>query len=67
MSEERELNARLQTLEGIEAPDKLEEIAKEEAATRLAEVHANLADIEAESGPARAAQLLSGTFTYILS
>ncbi|KAF9513054.1 hypothetical protein BS47DRAFT_1372655 [Hydnum rufescens UP504] len=57
---ERELNVRLQTLEGIEAPDKLEEIAKEEAVTRLAEVHANLADIEAESGPARAAQLLSG-------
>lgn len=61
MSEERDLNTRLQVLEGLEAPDKSQEIAREEAVTRLAEVHASLADIEAESGPARAAQLLSGS------
>ena len=60
MSEERELNARLTAMEAEVSPDKALEVAKEEASSRLAEVHASLADMEAESGPARAAQLLSG-------
>jgi hypothetical protein len=34
--------------------------AKDEVSGRLAEVHASLAEMEAESGPARAAALLAG-------
>lgn len=63
MSEERELNAKLAKLEAND-PDNDVEALKEEAESRLTEVHANLIDIEAASGPARAAQLLSGKFTY---
>jgi ATP-binding cassette subfamily F protein 3 len=33
---------------------------RDEVSGRLAEVHANLADMDAESGPARAAALLAG-------
>lgn len=60
MAEEKQLNVQLAQYESIENPSKADEDAKGEAETRLAEVHANLADIEAESGPARASQLLSG-------
>ncbi|KAH9921341.1 P-loop containing nucleoside triphosphate hydrolase protein [Fomitopsis serialis] len=59
LREETELNQKLQELEG-EGDDKRFEDAREEAQTRLAEVHARLADMEAESGPARAAALLAG-------
>ncbi|KZT68794.1 hypothetical protein DAEQUDRAFT_738491 [Daedalea quercina L-15889] len=59
LREEAELNQKLQELEG-EGDDKRFEDAREEAQTRLAEVHARLADMEAESGPARAAALLAG-------
>lgn len=60
LAEEKQLNVQLAQYESTESPSKTDEEAKEEAQTRLAEVHANLADIEAESGPARASQLLSG-------
>lgn len=60
MTEEKSINATLQKFEAIGDPTKSDEEAKEEAETRLAEVHASLADIEAESGPARASQLLNG-------
>ncbi|KAI0668681.1 P-loop containing nucleoside triphosphate hydrolase protein [Trametes maxima] len=59
LREEAALNAKLAELEG-EGDDKRFEDAREEASTRLAEVHARLAEMEAESGPARAAALLAG-------
>ena len=59
MKEEATLNARLQELEA-ENDEKRFDDAREEAQTRLAEVHARLAEMEAESGPARAAALLAG-------
>lgn len=63
LAEEKQLNAQLAQYESLTSPEKSDEIAKEEAETRLAEVHASLADIEAESGPARASQLLSGEYS----
>lgn len=65
LAEEKQLNVQLAQYESIENPSKIDEDAKGEAETRLAEVHANLADIEAESGPARASQLLSGKFPFV--
>ncbi len=59
LREEIVLNAKLQQLEA-ENDDKRFDDARDEAQTRLAEVHARLADMEAESGPARAAALLAG-------
>ncbi|KIP02563.1 hypothetical protein PHLGIDRAFT_111934 [Phlebiopsis gigantea 11061_1 CR5-6] len=59
LKEEASLNAKLQELEA-ENDEKRFDDAREEAQTRLAEVHARLADMEAESGPARAAALLAG-------
>ncbi|OCH88972.1 hypothetical protein OBBRIDRAFT_757229 [Obba rivulosa] len=59
MREEATLNAQLTELEG-EGDDKRFEDAREEAQTRLTEVHTRLAEMEAESGPARAAALLAG-------
>ncbi|KAL4254534.1 ABC transporter domain-containing protein [Abortiporus biennis] len=59
MREEAHLNAQLAELDK-ENDEKRFEDAREEAQTRLAEVHARLADMEAESGPARAAALLAG-------
>ena len=53
------LNAQLSELEA-EGDDKRFEDAREEASARLAEVHARLSDMDAESGPARAAALLAG-------
>ncbi|KAF7800315.1 hypothetical protein EIP86_011564, partial [Pleurotus ostreatoroseus] len=59
LREEAALNAKLTELEA-ENDDKRFDDAREEAQTRLAEVHARLADMDAESGPARAAALLAG-------
>jgi ATP-binding cassette, subfamily F, member 3 len=59
LKEEATLNAKLAELDG-EGDDKRFEDAREEASERLAEVHARLAEMEAESGPARAASLLAG-------
>ena len=59
LKEEAVLNAKLAELEA-EGDDKRFEDAREEAQERLTEVHARLAEMEAESGPARAASLLAG-------
>jgi ATP-binding cassette subfamily F protein 3 len=59
LKEEASLNARLATLEK-EGDDKRFEDAREEASSRLADVHARLSDMDAESGPSRAATLLAG-------
>jgi ATP-binding cassette, subfamily F, member 3 len=59
LKEEAILNAKLNELEA-EGDDKRFEDAREEASSRLAEVHARLSDMDAESGPARAAALLAG-------
>ncbi|KDQ17743.1 hypothetical protein BOTBODRAFT_53272 [Botryobasidium botryosum FD-172 SS1] len=62
LNEEKMLNAKLTTLEAepADSANRLTEEAKEEASGRLAEVHARLAEMEAETGPARAASLLAG-------
>jgi hypothetical protein len=59
LKEEAVLNATLAGLE-VESDDKRFEDAREEASSRLADVHARLSDMDAESGPARAAALLAG-------
>ncbi len=62
LAEEARLNARLAELDAT-PPGELEvriDEAKDEVSGRLAEVHASLAEMEAESGPARAATLLAG-------
>ncbi|KDQ54970.1 hypothetical protein JAAARDRAFT_38083 [Jaapia argillacea MUCL 33604] len=59
LKEEIELNAKLAELES-EGDDKRFEDAREEASTRLTEVHARLSEMEAETGPSRAAALLAG-------
>ncbi|THH09415.1 hypothetical protein EW145_g2024 [Phellinidium pouzarii] len=59
MKEEAALNAKLTELDA-EGNDKRFVDAREEAAVRLAEVHQNLSEMDAESGPARAASLLAG-------
>jgi ATP-binding cassette subfamily F protein 3 len=59
MKEEASLNATLTSLE-VEGDDKRFVDAREEASSRLADVHARLSDMDAESGPARAAALLAG-------
>jgi ATP-binding cassette subfamily F protein 3 len=59
LKEEASLNASLAELEK-ENDDKRFEDAREEASSRLAEVHARLSDMDAESGPSRAATLLAG-------
>lgn len=59
LHEERRLNARLAELEK-EGDDRRFEDARQEAEARLAEVHERLADMQAETGPARAAALLAG-------
>lgn len=59
LKQEKELNQKLSDLE--DGDDRVAEEAKEELSTRLGEVHARLAEMEAESGPARAASLLAGT------
>lgn len=64
LKEEASLNAKLQELEA-ENDEKRFDDAREEAQTRLAEVHTRLAEMEAESGPARAAALLAGEYSCI--
>ncbi|KAJ6501428.1 P-loop containing nucleoside triphosphate hydrolase protein [Mycena vitilis] len=59
MKEEASLNASLTSLEA-EGDDKRFVDAREEASSRLADVHARLSEMDAESGPARAASLLAG-------
>ena len=59
LQQEASLNAQLASLE-TEGDEKRFVDAREEASTRLVEVHARLSDMDAESGPARAAALLSG-------
>ncbi|KAF7310427.1 Protein gcn20 [Mycena chlorophos] len=59
LKEEAALNAKLAELEA-EGDDKRFVDAREEASARLADVHARLSDMDAESGPARAAALLAG-------
>ncbi|KAJ7239013.1 P-loop containing nucleoside triphosphate hydrolase protein [Mycena haematopus] len=59
MKEEASLNASLTTLEA-EGDEKRFVDAREEASSRLADVHARLSEMDAESGPARAAALLAG-------
>ena len=64
LQEEASLNMKLTELEA-EGDDKRFVDAREEASSRLVEVHARLAEMEAESGPARAAALLAGINTRI--
>lgn len=59
LKEEIALNAQLSELEK-EGDEKRFVDAREEAETRLADVHASLSDMDAASGPARAAALLAG-------
>ncbi|KAK0198121.1 P-loop containing nucleoside triphosphate hydrolase protein [Armillaria mellea] len=59
LKEEAALNAKLTELEA-EGDDKRFEDAREETSSRLADVHTRLSDMDAESGPARAASLLAG-------
>jgi ATP-binding cassette, subfamily F, member 3 len=59
LKQEAMLNARLAALEA-DGDEKRFSDAREDASARLAEVHARLSDMDAESGPARAAALLSG-------
>jgi hypothetical protein len=64
LHEERGLNARLAELEK-EGDDRRFEDAREEAEARLADVHERLTDMEAATGPARAAALLAGKFEFL--
>jgi len=73
MKEQALLDAKLAELE-VEGDDKRFEDAREDLSSRLAEVHVRLSDMDAASGPARAAALLAGEspqismdFTNILS
>lgn len=63
MKEQALLDAKLTELE-TEGDDKRFEEAREELSSRLAEVHARLSEMDAESGPARAAVLLAGNPFY---
>ena len=68
LAEEARLNARLSELDATppgESDARFEEM-RDEVSGRLAEVHASLADMDAESGPARAAALLAGEFVGLL-
>ncbi|CAE6441061.1 unnamed protein product [Rhizoctonia solani] len=60
IKEEKSLNERLLKLEEAGGDDRAADEAKEELSTQLADVHTRLAEMEAESGPARAASLLAG-------
>ncbi|KIM47987.1 hypothetical protein M413DRAFT_439681 [Hebeloma cylindrosporum] len=59
MKEQALLDAKLAELE-VEGDDKRFEDAREDLSSRLAEVHVRLSDMDAASGPARAAALLAG-------
>ncbi|KAI5989768.1 P-loop containing nucleoside triphosphate hydrolase protein [Pisolithus albus] len=58
LKEEAALNAKLAELESGGDDKRIEE-EKEEASSRLVEVHTRLSDMDAESGPSRAAALLA--------
>lgn len=58
LREEASLNARMAALDS-DASKALDE-ARDELDVRLSDVHARLADMDAASGPARAAALLAG-------
>lgn len=60
------MNAKLTELEA-EGDEKRFEDAREETSSRLADVHTRLSDMDAESGPARAAALLAGEFLIPLA
>ncbi len=64
MMEQASLDAKLTALE-TEGDEKRFEDAREELSSRLAEVHTRLSDMDAESGPARAAALLAGVHFYV--
>ena len=66
MQEEKSLNERLLKLEEAGGDDRVAEEAKSELSTQLADVHARLAEMEAESGPARAALLLAGRYILLM-
>ena len=66
MKEQASLDAKLTELESEDDDRRVQE-AKEELSSRLAEVHARLADMEAESGPSRAAALLAGMLGTIVN
>lgn len=59
MKEQTRLDAKLTALD-TEGDEKRFEDAREELSSRLTEVHARLAEMDAASGPARAASLLAG-------
>ncbi|CAA7271413.1 unnamed protein product [Cyclocybe aegerita] len=59
MKEQALLDSQLAELES-EGDDKRFEDAREDLSSRLAEVHARLSEMDAESGPSRAAALLAG-------
>lgn len=65
MTEEMEINAKLEQLEQKTVQDGEAEVVrmnaeKDELAARLGEIQKNLLDMEAETGPARASSLLAG-------
>lgn len=64
MKEQTLLDAKLAELE-VEGDDKRFEDAREDLSSRLAEVHVRLSDMDAASGPARAAALLAGESSQI--
>lgn len=64
LKEQAMLDAKLGELE-TEGDDKRFEDAREELSSRLAEVHARLSEMDAESGPSRAAALLAGILFYV--
>lgn len=66
LKEEAILNTKLAELEK-EGDEKRFEDAREELSSRLAETHGRLSDMEAESGPARAAALLAGQYYISLA
>ncbi|KXN89811.1 hypothetical protein AN958_04815 [Leucoagaricus sp. SymC.cos] len=59
LKEQATLDAKLAELESL-GDEKRFEDEREELSSRLAEVHSRLAEMDAESGPARAAALLAG-------
>jgi hypothetical protein len=63
MKEQTILDTKLTELD-TEGDEKRFEDAREDLSSRLAEVHARLAEMDAASGPARAASLLAGMHTY---
>lgn len=64
LREEAVLNAKIAEMEE-QGDDKRFEDARDEAQVRLTEVHTSLTDMDAASGPARAAALLAGEPSYV--